>query len=410
MDLRDTPQEAEFRERVRTWLAENVPDDWKQVRGRQRGLSGINDPSERERALEFGKQWHRRLYDAGFVGLSWPKEYGGQGLSAVMQFIWQEEYSRAKPPPLINVIGLGWAGPAILLHGTEAQRRRYLPPILRGDEIWCQLFSEPNAGSDLAGLSTRAVRSNGEFIVNGQKVWTSIAKEAEFGILVARTDPDAPKHAGLSFLLVDMSSPGIEIRPIKQITGSAEFNEVFMTDLRVPSENLVGELNKGWMVTITTLMHERVGLSAGRGSLWGQGPDADDLVAHARKRVGDRVPADDPVVRQKLAQVYLEAVAHRGIKQRMITQADRGVMLGAEASVQKLFGDSWGQRLNALAIECEGLFSQIMEGDYSVDLGSWQGTFLYSMAMTIGGGTTEVQKNIIGERILGLPKDPATKQ
>ncbi len=407
MDWRDGPDEAAFREQARCWLAGNIPAAWREARGRARGLEAVAETTGQD-PVAFAKDWHRRLYDAGFIGLTWPQDYGGRGLGPAYQFIWQEEYSRAKAPPIINTIGLGWAGPAILLHGTEEQRNRYLPKILTGDQIWCQLFSEPGAGSDLAGLGTRAVPIDDGYLVNGQKVWTTYAREADFGILVARTDPDQAKHRGLSFFVCPMDDPGIEVRPIRQMNDSAEFNEVFFTDVRIPGDMLVGELNQGWMVTITTLMHERIGLSLGGGALWGQGPDIHDLVALAQKPVGDRAAVEHPVLRERLAGVVVDAVTHRALKMRMVTTAERGVLPGAEASVQKLFGDAWGQRLTELAVGFQGLYGNVWGPDHAVDGGGWQSGFLFSPALTIGGGTTEVQKNIVGERILGLPREPGT--
>jgi alkylation response protein AidB-like acyl-CoA dehydrogenase len=235
------------------------------------------------------------------------------------------------------------------------------------------------------------------FVVNGQKVWTTIARDAQWGILLARTDPDAPKHRGLSFFLCDMSDPGIEIRPIKQLNGSAEFNEVFLTDVRIPRDRLVGDLHRGWDVAIATLEHERIGLSLAPGSLWGTGPTVDDLVQHLSK-VG---AWDDAVLRDRGARIYAESVAHRMLKLRLVTEAARGREPGAKASIQKLFGDEWGQRVNELAVDAQGL--------YGLTAGFWQDTWLFSQALTIGGGTTEVQKNIIGERLLGLPKEPALR-
>ncbi|HVL80424.1 MAG TPA: acyl-CoA dehydrogenase family protein [Actinomycetota bacterium] len=382
--------EQGFRAEVRAWLRDNIPP----------GLRGSGEDVD----LEAAKAWHRRIYEAGYMGLGWPQEYGGRGLGPAHQFIWQEEYAAAHGPPMVNAIGLGWAGPAILLHGTEEQKVRYLPRILDGSEIWCQLFSEPGAGSDLAGLHTRAVPTGDGFVLNGQKVWTSYARQADRGICVARTDPAAPPHRGLSFLLVDMHDPGVEVRPIRQIDDRSIFNEVFLSDVRVASSDLVGGLNDGWRVTISTLLFERVGLSAGRGALWGSGPDAVSLVAYLRELGVVR----DPVVRDKLSRVLVDAHAHRSLKLRMVTQAVRGAIPGAEASVQKLFGDEWGQRLCELAFDAGGPSSHLSRHDPRARAGGgWQDALLYSRALTIGGGTTEVQKNIIGERILGLPKEGA---
>jgi alkylation response protein AidB-like acyl-CoA dehydrogenase len=392
MDPRGTAAEQAFRDEVRGWLADNVPAE--------RRFRGENVD------LDFAKDWHGRLYEAGYIGISWPESYGGRGLGPAYQFIWTEEYAAAQGPTMVNTIGLGWAGPAILLYGTEEQKKRYLPKILDGSEVWCQLFSEPGAGSDLAGLSTKAVRTDDGFVLSGQKVWTSFARQSDLGICVARTDHDAPPHRGLSFFLVDMHDPGVEVRPIRQIDDRAVFNEVFLTDVSVPADNLVGDLNDGWRVTISTLLFERIGLSAGRGALWGSGPDTDSLLAFLRERGA----MDDPVLRDRAASVVVDAHAHRSLKLRMVTQADRGSVPGAEASVQKLFGDEWGQRLCELAFDAAGLSAHITRRDERAPSGGgWQDALLYSRALTIGGGTTEVQKNIIGERILGLPKEPSTR-
>ncbi len=296
-----------------------------------------------------------------------------------------------------NQIGIGWAGPTLLHAGTEAQKDRYLFPILSGEEIWCQLFSEPGAGSDLASLSTRAVLDGDEWVVTGQKIWTSLAHQAAFGILIARTDPSAPKQEGISYFICPMDAPGIEIRPIVEMTGSHMFNEVFLDEVRLPAENLVGELNRGWTLAKVTLSNERVSLSSG-GALWGLGPSASDLL--------DRVRADggcsDPHLRQRLARLHIEGELLRLIRLRTVTAAVRGEQPGPEASIRKILADEHGQRLMELAKDLEGSAGMLATGGGSHGDPTWHYGFLFSRALTIGGGTGEVQRDIVGSRVLGL--------
>lgn len=344
----------------------------------------------------------RQLAKAGYVAPHWPSPWGIDA-DAIHQLIVDDELRRAGVRRPVNPIGIGWAGPTILHAGTSAQRQRYLLPMLAGEELWCQLFSEPEAGSDLAGLRTRAVRDGAEYVITGQKIWTSLAHVARFGILLARTDPEADKHAGISYFICPMDAPGIEIRPIVEMTGVHSFNEVFLTDVRLSAANLVGEENKGWELARVTLANERVSLSTG-GVLWGNGPTAYDLVDLIRGRGA----VGDPVVRQRVAGIWTEARLLDLIRLRTLTARIQGAPPGPEASVRKLLADLHGQHVMALATDLAGP-AAILEGrgPLGTDDGQWAYGFLFSPALTIGGGTAEVQRNIIGERVLGLPRDAA---
>jgi alkylation response protein AidB-like acyl-CoA dehydrogenase len=321
------------------------------------------------------------------------------------QAIFFEEMIRARAPELINVIGLDMAGPAIIHHGTEAQKKRYLPRILSAEDIWCQGFSEPNAGSDLASLQTRAVLEDGHFVVNGQKVWTSYAHIAQWCILLVRTDPAAPKHKGLTYLLVDMRSPGVTVRPLRQLNGDAEFNELFFENVRVPRENVLGQVNDGWSVAITTLMFERGPRTLTRQLMLGQAIDAAMELARRLPREG-RKAAQDPLIRQRLAQFYIDCQALRYANLRSLTKLLRGEPPGPEGSAAKLFFSETWQRLLELLLELMGPYAQLWEGsDWAIEGGYWQFRFLRSRGDTIAAGTSEIQRNIIAERVLGLPKD-----
>jgi alkylation response protein AidB-like acyl-CoA dehydrogenase len=374
----DLPPEAEtYRAEVRAFLAEHAPG------GR------------------FPADFTRRLATAGYVAPHWPVPWG-RGASAIEQLVIDEELRAVDAPRPMNPIGIGWAGPTLLVAGTEDQHRRYLPGLLDGTEIWCQLFSEPGAGSDLAGLSTRAERDGDEFVVNGQKVWTTLAHVAQFGILLARTDPDAEPHKGITYFVLDMSTPGIEVRPLVQMTGTHEFNEVFFTDVRVPAANVVGEVNDGWRLAKVTLGNERVSLS-GEGALWGRGPTANDVVDIVRAHGG----TTDPVTRQRLARLFIESEILRLIRLRTVSATVRGMEPGPEASVRKALADEHGQHVMELAVELAGTDGMLSGAGPCGDGGGgmWTYGYLYSRALTIGGGTSEVQRNILGERVLGLPRD-----
>jgi len=332
------------------------------------------------------------LAAAGYVAPHWPTPYG-LGADPVHQVIIDDELTKAGVRRPSNPIGIGWAGPTLLYAGTAEQQARYLPRLLSGEDFWCQLFSEPGSGSDLAGLGTRAVRDGDEFVVNGQKIWTSGAQFAAFGILIARTDPDLPKHKGISYFICPMDLPGIEIRPIREMTGGKTFNEVFFTDVRIPAANLVGDLNDGWRLAKVTLGNERVSLSTG-GVLWGMGPTALQVL-ESLKAGG---PITDPHIRQRLAAVYTEHILLDLIRMRTVSARLRGAQPGPEASIRKILADEHGQHVMAAARDTLGA-QAMLTGD------AWYDGFAFSQALTIGGGTGDVQRNIVAERVLGLPAD-----
>ncbi len=344
----------------------------------------------------------RDLADAGLVAPHWPEPWG-RGADPVHQLVIDDELARAGVRRPVNPIGIGWAGPTLLYAGTEEQQRRWLPRLLSGEDLWCQLFSEPGAGSDLASLTTRAVRDGEEWVVNGQKVWTSLAQFARFGILIARTDPTVAKHRGISYFVCPMGTPGITVRPIVEMTGGATFNEVFLDDVRLPPGSLVGEEGQGWSLAKVTLGNERVSLSSG-GALWGLGPTAADLLALVRGRGG----VADPVLRQRVARLHIESEILRLIRLRTVSAVIRGQAPGPEASVRKVLADEHGQHVMGLAKDLAGPAGMLADaGPLGAEAGPWHHGFTFAPALTIGGGTGEVQRNIIGERVLGLPHDPA---
>lgn len=340
------------------------------------------------------------LAEAGYVAPHWPEPFG-LGADPVTQLVIDEELRAAGVKRPSNPIGIGWAGPTLMEAGTDDQKSRYLPGILSGEDIWCQLFSEPGAGSDLANLSTRAVRDGDEWVINGQKVWTSLAHYAKYGILIARTDPDVPKRKGISYFICDMSLPGIEVRPLVEMTGVHNFNEVFLDEVRLPAEALVGQVNDGWRLAKVTLANERVSLSSG-GALWGMGPDATDLLEEVRQAGG----TTDPTMRQRLAQMYVHHEILRQIRLRTITAAIQGRQPGPEASVRKVLADEHGQEIMSIAKDLAGAGGMLTDaGPLGRHVGLWHYGYLFAQALTIGGGTGDVQRNILGERVLGLPAD-----
>ena len=345
----------------------------------------------------------RDLAEAGYGAPHWPAPYGLDA-DPIHQLLIDDELRKAGVRRPTNPIGIGWAGPTILHAGTDEQKQRYLPGLLSGDDMWCQLFSEPGAGSDLAGLRTRAMRDGDEYVVNGQKIWTSLAQFSKFGILIARTNPEAPKHKGISYFVCPMDTPGIEIRPIVEMTGVALFNEVFLTDVRIPVENLVGQEDEGWTLAKVTLGNERVSLSSG-GALWGNGPTAEDLLDVVRKEGG----CADPVMRQRLAALHIEAKLLDLIRLRTVTARIHGRQPGPEASIRKVLADEHGQRIMGLARDLSGAGGLLAgvpgSGPLGTDPAMWHSGFLFAPALTIGGGTGEVQRNIIAERVLDLPHD-----
>jgi alkylation response protein AidB-like acyl-CoA dehydrogenase len=396
MDLTLTPAEEKFRDECQVWLDAHVPREWHAPAFRE-ALTASDE-------IAFLKAWQRTLYDGGWVGLTWPQEYGGRSATLMEQVIFNREMAHAKAPPLINVLGLIVAGPTITVHGTEEQKRHYLPKILNAEEIWCQGFSEPNSGSDLASLSTRAILDGDEFVVNGQKIWTSYGHLAQQCLILVRTDEHVPKHQGLSALIVDMQRPGVTAKPLRQITGDAEFNEIFFDNVRVPRANLLGAINDGWNVAITILMFERLNTAS---LLEIQTKIAlDALIETARRTLRNGRPAtEDPIIRQKLAQVYIEVEILRLSTYRSITRVQRGERPGPEGSIDKLFWSETTQHLFEVAMEILGPQGQLVPGSTrAIDSGYWPYQFLRSRADTIAGGTSEILRNIIGERVLGLPR------
>ena len=397
MDFDFTPEQQAFRAEVRDWLAKHVPAD---LKGRGFAASRA-DRAEVDRLRE----WQRTLHKAGYVGIDWPAEYGGRGASIMEQIILYEEMSRAASPQPVNRGGLSMLGPTLMKHGTSAQRAAHLSKILTGEEIWCQGFSEPNAGSDLANLQTRAVLDGDAYVLNGQKVWTSMAHVADWGFFLVRTDPAAPKHKGITFILIDMKTPGISIRPLRQITGEAEFNEVFLENVRVPATNVVGKVNEGWGVALTTLAYERDVLTMIRHISLRTALER--LMALAKRTIKNGQPASrDPVMRQKVASL---AVAERCLQlngYRSLTQILRGKAPGPEGSTSKLFWSQVDQDLADVATEVIGLYSQIASpSPLAPDDGQWEFYALLARGSGIRAGTSEILRNILGERVLGLPKD-----
>jgi alkylation response protein AidB-like acyl-CoA dehydrogenase len=397
--IEDTPERAEFRAGFKAWLDEVLPDGW---------IAALE--ANDDRAFAKAREGFNWLAWMGTIGRTpyaaplWPKEYGGMSGEAWMQQLVREELVNHRLPTFgVNLLGVGLAGPTIIAHGTEAQKERYLAKILSGEEIWCQLFSEPGSGSDLASLGTRAVRDGDEWVVNGQKVWTSIASLSTFGMLLARSNTDVPKHEGLTYLIVDMKSPGVEVRPLRQITGSADFNEVFFTDVRVPDANRVGDIGDGWRAARTTLMNERVALS-------GLSIDAASLMGGVRRDpweailsgVNDRT---NPIVRQELARVYIatevkEITAFRSSSARL-----KGQVPGAEGGVSKVFNAELNQYKSAFAMNAAGMSAIAWDETPGTDGGARATAFLRARANTIEGGTSEVLRNQMAERILGLPRE-----
>jgi alkylation response protein AidB-like acyl-CoA dehydrogenase len=389
MDLSLSPSEREFRDEVRAWLEANHPGP---------------EPEGLEEVMAFRRVWQRKLHEAGWAGISWPKEYGGRGATLIEQAIFVGEAARQEAPSPANVLGLAMGGPVVIAHGSEEQKRRYLEPILTAEEIWCQGFSEPESGSDLASLKTRAVKDGDEWVVSGQKVWTTFAQFAKWCMLVARTDPDAPKHKGLTYFLMDMEQEGVQVRPLVQITGEGEFNEIFMEGARIPDANVVGGVGNGWTVAITTLMNERAGLAFG----------AIAQIANSLKRLGELAAstrlnggtaADDPVYRQRIAQLHIEAETMRLNAYRGLTKVMQSGMPGPEGSLGKWQWADINQEITELALDVEGAYAPLDRGAaHAVANGAWQYGFLRSRANSIEGGTTDILKNIIAERVLGLPR------
>jgi len=393
VDFEDTPEEAAFRAEARAWLEANAiskghADDFS---------AGVWTNAYTEDVyVKRCREWQGRLAEGGFAGITWPRAYGGRGGRPIEAAIFNQEQARFGVSNGVFAIAIGMVGPTILAHGTDAQRARFLPAMLRGDEVWCQLFSEPEAGSDLASLATRAERDGDEFVVTGQKVWTSVAERAEWGILLARTDADVPKHRGITYFLLDMATPGIEIRPLRQMTGHAHFSEVFLDGVRVPAANVLGAVGEGWKVAQTTLASERTAIAGGSG-----GADPPGLVALARA-FGK---AGDPVTRQSLVDAHLRSELLRFLRYRAQTALSQGTRPGAETSVMKLAYARFMQQMTTAAIQVQGA-TGMLDGPELPAGGVWTTKFLHAPSLRIAGGSDQVQANIIGERVLGLPSEP----
>jgi alkylation response protein AidB-like acyl-CoA dehydrogenase len=396
VDFHFSSEDEAFREEFRSWLKEHLIGEYAAV-------GGGGGPAD-ETGWDVRRAWEYELGRGGWIGLGWPKEYGGRDASVTQQLIFNEEYAKANAPARVSFFSEGLLGPTIVAFGTPEQKQRFLPPILRGEELWCQGFSEPDAGSDLANIKTRAVLDGDEWVLNGQKVWTTLAHHAQWIFAVCRTDPDAPKHKGLSYLLVPMDQPGIDVKPLKQLTGSAEFNEVFFTDARTSKDLVVGDVNDGWKIAMGTLGFER-----GTAFLAQQlqfNNECQSVIDYAKKHD----LAGDPLVRQKLADAWMgvQIMKYNGF--RMISRLLATGSPGPEASISKLYWSTWHVRLGELEMELMGPWSQVFASTTDAsqyEPEGFQQTFLASRGETIYTGSSEIQKNIIGERVLGLPREPA---
>jgi alkylation response protein AidB-like acyl-CoA dehydrogenase len=393
MDFNWSPEQEAYRMEVRKWLEANQPPPMTQIDEENSGDDVVWNRL---------KAWHTKLYDAGWAGLTWPKEYGGRGATFIEQVIFQQEMGRLGLPMGCNVLGVIMNGPALMQWGTEEQKKRYLQPILAGEEIWCEGMSEPGAGSDLAAIQCRAELKGDDFVVNGQKVWTTIAHRSHFCQLFVRTDPDAPKHKGMSALIVDMKSPGVTVRPLMQITGDSEFNEIFFEDVKVPKENLLGPMNQGWQVLVATLMHERFGIGE---TIGGTEQTLHALVELAKRvQIGGHPAIEEDDIRQQLAQFAIEVAAKKYNGLRSLSRRLKGLQPGSEASISKLVSTDLGQRMVKFATRLLGEYAMLESHTPFAPRGDWMKRILASESMTIAGGTSMVQRNMIGERILGLPK------
>jgi alkylation response protein AidB-like acyl-CoA dehydrogenase len=393
VDLTPTAEQQRLRAECRSWLEANLP--WEYGTGLPPRHASLADE------VAFGRHWQRRLADGRWVGVTWPEAYGGRGAGPLVHYIVQEELARARAPELVGRIGVNLVGPTLLAHGTEDQRRRWLPGILRADILFCQLFSEPGAGSDLASLATRARRSDREdgWVLDGQKVWTSYAQFADWGLCLARTNPDVRKQAGITALAIDMRAPGVEVRPLRQITGESDFNEVFLTEVFVPDDCVIGEVDAGWRVSAATLAHER-------------GTNPRQLVIHSQhleemlRLAADRGGFDDPHTAQRLAQAFVEVKLFQLHNWRSLSRLEAGQPIGPEGSALKLYWSEMSQRLHRLALDVLGPAAPLAAGAAgNPGDGEWQRSWLYYQAASIFAGTNEIQRTIIGERVLGLPRE-----
>ncbi len=392
MDLAPTVDQEAFRAECRQWLKRNLPWEYGQ------GLPPLFDDLGKE--VDFLRGWQSALAEARLVGVSWPEEYGGRGAGPLHHYIVQEELARARAPELVGRIGVNLIGPTILAHGTPDQKQRWLPSILPAEQLFCQLFSEPDAGSDLASVSTQATPADGGWRLSGQKVWTSYAQFADWGLCLARSHPDEPKHRGITAFMVDMHAPGVDIRPLRQITDESDFNEVFLNDVLVAHDQVIGEPGNGWRVSQSTLGVER-------------GTNPRQLVIHTQlldelfRLAAETGRNQDPVIRQALAQAFIEVRLFQLQNWRVLSRLAHGRDHGSESATAKLFWSEMSQRLHETAMDVLGPAAPLWRGDpHNPGGGRWQRSWLYYRAATIFAGTSEIQRNIIGERILGLPREP----
>jgi acyl-CoA dehydrogenase len=392
MDFNDTPQEAEFRAKCRTWLEANAELKTKKTNS----VKNMNVGNKS--LLEAAAEWQKKKYDAGWAMIHWPKEFGGIGATPIERIIWAQEESKFNVPKGVYEIGLGMAGPVMMEYATDEQKERYLPPMAEGKEIWCQLFSEPSAGSDVAGLRSKAIQDGESWIVNGQKVWTSGAHFSDFGILVVRHDPTLEKHKGLTFFFVDMKSPGIEVKPIKQLTGGSSFNEVYFNDVVIPDSQRLGEIGDGWKVAITTLMNERLAVGDA------DGVDANEAFELAKKHDKDGEQLiDNNAVRESIADWYCEASGLKNTKLRTMSALSRGDTPGPEASITKIVSANKLQAIGNFGMDSSDMSGMLM--DEGSNFIKFQMAWMGAAGLRIAGGTDEILKNIIAERVLGLPQE-----
>ena len=387
MDFNDTPEEARFREEAASWLAENAPTD---------------DAFRALTPLEQAKVWQKQKYDAGWACMGWAPEFGGRGASAIEEVIWRQEESLYDLPANFFLIGQGMIGPTLMAWASDEDKARFLPPLASGEEVWCQLFSEPAGGSDLAALRTRAEREGDDWIINGQKIWTSGAHYSDYGVIVVRTDPTVPKHKGLSYFYVDMKAPGVEVKPIKQLTGDSDFNEVYFTDVRVSDGQRLGEVGQGWQVSLTTLMNERAAIGGSFGQM-----DVSLAMSVAEEVEIDGRPAlEDAAVRARIANWYVQEAGLKYTGYRSLTALSRGALPGPENSIGKLVGAPKMQAMSSYLMDLLGASGAIADESLAAKAGIIQRAYMGAPGLRIAGGTDEIMANIIAERVLGLPQEP----
>ncbi len=397
MNFDDSPEEAVFRAEVKAWLDANA--ELRAPGELPASIAEREDPAK----IKAAQEWQAKKFDAGWACITWPEEYGGRGGTTMQDVIWEQEECKYRLPPEIFTIGIGMAAPTIMHYGTDDQKKRWLPKCARGDEVWCQLFSEPSAGSDLASLRTRAVKENDEWVVNGQKIWTSGGHYSRWGILLARTDLDVPKHAGITYFVVDMKSAGVDVRPIRQITGDANFNEVFFDNLRIPDSHRISDVGNGWRVALTTLNNERASIKENISG----GVSLEDLIGLAGRVSEDgKLAIEHDGIREQIAKYYTKSTALKFTTYRNLTSLSRGEPIGASAALGKLVGAKMRQEMCALGMELQGLAGSLEDHSETLKEGGWQHAYFHAAGIRIAGGTDEILRNVIAERVLDMPPEP----